>query len=419
MNFSHSGKEVTGGICAAKGYVANAVSAGIKDPQNLRLDLGLVFSEHPTTSAGVFTTNEIKAAPVKVSQAHLAETEQRAFVVNSGNANVCTGEEGIVHARDTAQQIGKHLGINAKEVGVCSTGVIGLPLPYLRMSEQFGALTASLSGEKGDLFRDSILTSDTRAKEIALELEIDGQKVRIGGCAKGAGMICPRMATMLCFITTDAALPKSLLQQLLSGANEQTFNKISVDGDMSTNDTILVMANGASGVTLSETHSKIEEFKDAFRYVLDHLARAIVLDGEKVTKFVTLVVKGARTEEEAHKVALAVGNSALVKSSWNGDDPNWGRVIHAVGYAGVSLQEEKVSLYWDGLAACENGKLGPAGINELRDVASKAAFTLTIDLGLGQASSYLYTSDLSPEYVDYNRSEYAYWNSFAKSTEVG
>lgn len=416
--FENPGKLVNGGVCAAKGFQAGAAECGVKDINNPRLDLGLIYSELETTSAGVFTTNRIKAAPVKVTNNHVKATNLRAFLVNSGNANACTGVEGIQDAKSCAKTIAKALRVNMREVGVCSTGVIGLPLPADRMIEKFPLLVDSLGStiNHADLFSKSILTSDTRQKEIAVEFKIGGKTARIGACAKGAGMIKPSMATMLCFITTDVQMDKSSLQKCLLDTAENTFNRISIDGDMSTNDTALIMANGASGVVVKKSRSSsYKAFSDALHFVMDQLAREIVLDGEKVSKFVTLKVKNARSYLDAKKIAEAVANSPLVKSSWNGDDPNWGRVIHAVGYSRASIQEELIEIFWGEHMACQGGKLGPASISNLRKQAKKKAFELTIDMNLGESDYTMYTSDLSPEYVDYNRSEYSYWDALAKS----
>lgn len=417
--YENPGKLVKGGVTAPKGFQAHAVECGIKNPKKPRLDMGLVYSTEPTTSSGVFTTNRIKAAAVKVCHSHVRATNLRAFLANSGNANACTGVEGIQHAKQCAKVTAKELGINMREVGICSTGVIGLPLPAERMVSVLPSLVSGLSSTRhaGKLFCQSILTSDTRKKEVAVEIEIDGKPVRIGACAKGAGMIKPSMATMLCFITTDIKIPKKdHLHRILSEAAEQTFNRITIDGDTSTNDTVLMMANGASGVSIGRRNGKhCKLFLSAVQYVMDQLSREIVLDGEKVTKFITLHVKNARSYLDAKKIAEAVADSPLVKSAWNGDDPNWGRVIHAVGYSRASIQEELIDISWGNHLACQGGKLGPASISKLRKVAQKKSFELTIDLNLGKADYYMYTSDISPEYVDYNRSEYSYWKALEKA----
>ena len=412
------GNTITGGVCAPGNFHAHALKCGIKDPAAPRLDLGLIYSTLPATSAGVFTTNRIMAAPVKVSQRHIQSADVQALLVNSGNANACTGEEGVQHAQDSCQEVATALGIPTEQVAVCSTGVIGLPLPYDRMEPQFPALVAGLAAgaAQADAFAKAIMTSDTRQKEIAIEIQIGGRPVRIGACAKGAGMIKPSMATMLCFITTDIALPKGDLQEALIAATDQSFNRISIDGDMSTNDTALILANGASGVAISKADTAdYALFSAALTYVLDHLARAIVLDGEKVTKFITLEVVNAHSHKDAKNIAEAVADSPLVKSAWNGDDPNWGRVIHAVGYAHARIIEERINILWDDEVACEGGKLGPASIANLRTIAGQPAFTVRIDLQLGTADYTMYTSDLSPEYVDYNRSEYSYWKAVERN----
>ena len=416
--YENPGKLVKGGVCAPKGFKANAVECGVKDASNPRLDMGLIYTAEETSSAGVFTSNRIKAAPVKVTQKHVKATNLKAFLVNSGNANACTGLQGIEDTKECAKATAKALGINMREVGVCSTGVIGLPIPTERMIACIPSLAEGLGEQHklADLFSKSIMTSDTRQKEIAVEIEIDGKPVRIGACAKGAGMIKPSMATMLCFITTDLKVSSDALHKALLAATEHTFNRISIDGDMSTNDTALIMANGASGVSVGRRNGKwCKLFTEALHFVLDQLARAIVLDGEKVTKFVTLHVKNARTYLDAKKIAEAVANSPLVKCSWNGDDPNWGRVIHAVGYSRARIQEELIDIYWGKHMACQGGKLGPASISVLRREAGKKSFELTIDMNQDESNYTMYTSDLSPEYVDYNRSEYSYWNALAKS----
>lgn len=412
-------KIVPGGVCAPTGFQAHAVACGVKDPANPRLDMGLLYSELETTSAGVFTTNRVKAASVKVCQNHVKATNLKAFFVNSGNANACTGVAGVQHAKALCKASAKELGINMRQVGICSTGVIGLPLPAERMLPYIPSLTEGLHGSEGqaDLFSQAILTSDTRKKEIAIEFQIEGQPVRIGACAKGAGMIMPSMATMLCFITTDLDIPnKEHLHKCLLEGTEQSFNRITIDGDTSTNDTVLIMANGASGVSIGERNSETcKLFRQALTFLMDHLAKEIVLDGEKVTKFVTLQVKNASSYLDAKKIAEAVANSPLVKSAWNGDDPNWGRVIHAVGYARARIQEALIDISWGKHLACQGGILGPASIAKLRAEASKKAFTVTIDLNLGTAEYTIYTSDLSPEYVDYNRSEYSYWKAVERT----
>lgn len=403
-------KEITGGVTAAKGYVANALSCGIKKPTATRLDLALVYSTEPTTSAGTFTTNRVRAACVRVSQSHLRRGNVRAIVANSGNANACTGAAGIAVARKECSIVAKKLGLKASEVAVCSTGVIGLPMPMVRIEPRLPELCENLSAEKGHDVASAIITSDTREKEVAAEVNIGGKVVRIGSCCKGAGMISPCMATMICLVCTDAGISREHLDAIVKSGVSKTFNRITIDGDMSTNDTCLVLANGASGVELAPGVEGWDTFVEALEYVMMEQARHIVQDGERVTKFVTVQVEGAPTPAEAKRVAEGVAKSSLVKSSWNGGDPNWGRIIHAVGYSGTRVREEKIDIDIAGLPACRGGEQTDTPSDDLRERVQAREFTVRINLNLGSDEYVVYTTDLSPEYVDFNRSEYAYWN---------
>lgn len=408
-------KNVPGGVCAPTGFLASALAAGIKTPGAERLDLALIYSEEPCVSSGTFTTNRVKAAPVRICQAHLKDNDIRAVIANSGNANACTGIKGVEDARKMAASVAKPLKLRRREVGVCSTGVIGLPLPMTRISPHGPALVESLQPDGGTDFARAIITSDTHHKERAITAEIDGRTITLGACVKGAGMICPSMATMLCFVTTDANISRTCLDRSLQDAVEHSFNRITIDGDMSTNDTVLVLANGTAGnrrITRSQKSCRI--FGDALQYLLLNLAKDIVRDGERVTKFVKVVVKNARTHQDAKKVAEAVAKSQLVKASWNGNDPNWGRVIHAVGYSRAPIREELIDIYYENLPACLGGLVTETPLEEIRKIAAKPEFKITIDLNLGKSDYEIYSSDLSPEYVDFNRSEYAYWNQGKK-----
>lgn len=403
-------KEITGGVTAAKGYVANALSCGIKKPTATRLDLALVYSTEPTTSAGTFTTNRVRAACVRVSQSHLRRGNVRAIVANSGNANACTGAAGVAVARKECSIVAKKLGLKAAEVAVCSTGVIGLPMPMVRIEPRLPELCENLSAEKGHDVASAIITSDTREKEVAVEVNIGGKTVRIGSCCKGAGMISPCMATMICLVCTDAGICREHLDTIVKNGVSKTFNRITIDGDMSTNDTCLVLANGASGVQLAPGAEGWDTFVEALEYVMMEQARHIVQDGERVTKFVTVQVEGAPSPAEAKRVAEGVAKSSLVKSSWNGGDPNWGRIIHAVGYSGTRVREEKIDIDIAGLPACRGGEQTDTPSDDLRERVQAREFTVRINLNLGSDEYVIYTTDLSPEYVDFNRSEYAYWN---------
>lgn len=403
-------KNIKGGVCAPKGFVANALSCGIKNPLATRLDLALIFSTEPCTSAGTFTTNRVRAACVRVSQSHIRRNDIRAIVANSGNANACTGVEGVKVARKECKIVAQSLKIKQSEVAVCSTGVIGLPMPMTRIAPALPLLAEGMSNKKGHDVASAIMTSDTHEKEISIEIDIDGKPVRIGACCKGAGMISPNMATMFCFVTTDAQISRAVLDDLTRDAVEHSFNRITIDGDMSTNDTVLVLANGLSGVAIKKGTDAWNNFKLALHTVMLCMAKHIVQDGERITKFITVSVRGGRTYMDAKKVAEAVAKSSLVKCSWNGNDPNWGRIIHAAGYSKALIREELIDIDIAGLPACRGGMQTTTPSDALREAVQKREFQVLINLNQGEADYEIYTTDLSPEYVDYNRSEYAYWN---------
>lgn len=399
--------QIKGGICAPTGFKSSAVSCGIKNPDDDRLDLALIYSEFPTVGDAVFTQNEVCAAPVRLSSSYLKSAEPRAIIVNSGNANACTGPTGMLHARSMASLTSKALGLKQREVQVCSTGIIGVPLPIERIEAQIPSLVESMNGKSGAAAR-AIMTSDTEPKEIAVSVKIGDQKVKIGAVAKGAGMISPHMATMLCFITTDASVTKAEIVAATREAVDRSFNRISVDGDMSTNDTVVVMANHQAGnKTITRGGEGSAEFREALNHVMKSLAKRIVADGERVTKLVEVIVRGASNSLDAERVARAVANSKLVKCSWNGNDPNWGRIIHAVGYSGARVKEEMVDIYLNGVLAAQNGLAAKTEISKLSAAVEGSEFTVGIDLNIGQGEFSVWTSDLSPEYVIFNREEYA------------
>lgn len=401
-------REISGGVTAPQGFLANAVECGIKDPAKRRLDLGLIYSQQPCVTAATFTTNRVKAAPVRICQKHLKSNDVRAVIVNSGNANACTGHRGIADARTMARLTAEQLKLSTEQVLVGSTGIIGLPMPMDRISGRIHDLAKGLERERNDAVAKAIMTSDTKPKTFAVEMQIGSKKVRIGAVAKGAGMICPNMGTMLCYVTTDAKIGLADLKRVTKQAVDRTFNRISIDGDTSTNDTVVVMANGASGQRkLQPDSAAMNLFAEGLEAVMLKLAKAIVRDGERVTKFVEIQVRNARRADDARRVAEAVANSLLVKCSWNGGDPNWGRVMHAIGYSGAPIDEEDIHIYFDGVVACTNGLVAETPVEKLRAVTAKAEFTVLIDLGQGKAEWVVYTSDLSQEYVDFNRSEYA------------
>jgi glutamate N-acetyltransferase/amino-acid N-acetyltransferase len=413
MDFPFS--RIKGGVGAPQGFLTSAVSCGIKNPDAKRLDLALIYSEKPCSSAGTFTTNRVKAAPVRVSQTHLRKGELRAIIANSGNANACTGVQGIRDANSMCDAVAKPLKLKRSEIGVASTGVIGLPMPMMRFEPKYDELIDCLGPKNGSNVAAAIITSDTHAKEIAISFDLGEHRVRLGGCVKGAGMISPSMATMLCFITTDASISSECLRKGVLECVEESFNRITIDGDMSTNDTVIVLANGASRMpVIRRNSSNCKLFRKALSWLMLELAKAVVRDGERVTKFVTVKVEGARTYLDAKKVAEAVCKSALVKSSWNGGDPNWGRIIHAVGYSRARIREELVDIHIGGKAACLGGLQADTPMDELREAVSHPEFEIVINLNQGDADYVMYSSDLSPEYIDFNRSEYAYWKQARK-----
>lgn len=396
-------RAIKGGVTAPRGFKAVGVHAGIKAE---KLDMALLASDVPAVSAGVFTTNRVQAAPVKVCREVLRRGVARAVVVNSGSANACTGVQGMKDARQMGRLAAKALGVSPATVFTCSTGTIGKPLPMEKIARGITMAAAVLSPEGGQLAAKAIMTTDTVDKQAAVELTIDGKQVRVGGMAKGSGMIAPNMATMLCFMTTDAAVTRAALQTCLSEVADVSFNRITVDGDCSTNDTVLFLANGVAGNrSLRPGHKDWARFVEAVRTVALDLARQIVRDGEGATKFVTVTVKGATTEADADRAARAVANSLLVKTSWFGMDPNWGRVIAAIGYSGAKVNTDRVDISFDGVAAVKGGRKAPGfALEQLEEVLRRPAFEIVANLRLGRGEATVYTCDCSYEYVKINAS---------------
>jgi glutamate N-acetyltransferase/amino-acid N-acetyltransferase len=398
--------EISGGVTAAQGFLAGSIFCGIKPTNTGRPDIALVYSSRPATTAATFTTNRVKAAPVRVSMAHLRSRDVRAVVANSGNANACTGLGGIEAAKRMAAATASAMELRARQVLVCSTGRIGVPLPIEKIEASIAKLPAALKGNGSKRAAEAIMTSDTFAKEIAVEFEIDGRIARIGGIAKGAGMINPNMATMLCFVTTDAAIARQQLQHALWVSVDQSFNRITIDGDMSTNDTVIMLANGAAGnKPLRPGSASLRIFQRALDHVTRNLARMIVEDGEGVTKFVEVHVNGASSLSDARKAAEAVANSTLAKCAWFGGDPNWGRIMDALGYSGAKLREETVDIFYDGLIAVKGGMPSKTPFSKLQHIVAQKKFTITIDLHMGGGEYTVYTTDLSTEYVKLNMGE--------------
>lgn len=399
---------ITGGVTAARGFRASAVTCGIKNPEATRLDLALIVSDSPTVTDAVFTTNKVRAACVRLCQQHIKDSDTRAIIANSGNANACTGVQGIQDAKAMTKAVAEQLNVKMRQVLVCSTGIIGMPLPIQRILPKVPDAVAKLDAAGSDDAMRAIMTSDTQPKTFAIEVPCGEGSFRIGGIAKGAGMICPNMATMLCFITTDVKIGKNEMHRAMHYAVEKSFNCITIDGDTSTNDTVIVMSNGASGLPAIKRNSpEFDLFRCALHKVMLELAKMIVCDGERVTKFVEIRVRNARTQADARKVAETVAKSLLVKCSFNGSDPNWGRIIHAVGYSGARIREELIDIFFGGLLACKGGLATKTPISEMEKVVKEPKFTVTIDLNLGTSGYTVYTSDLSEQYVDFNSSEYS------------
>ena len=365
--------------------------------------MALIYSTTPAAAAAVFTTNRVQAAPVKLDRAHLAAGCGRAIIVNSGNANACTGARGEQDALAMAKLTAELLGIPASTVFVCSTGAIGRTLPMDLIAAGIRQAAGQLSAAGGADAARAIMTTDTRRKQIALRLEIDGRPVTIGGMAKGSGMIAPNMATMLAFITTDAAVEQPALQSALRDAVNRSFNRITVDGDQSTNDTALCLANGAAGNTaLRPGRPGWALFQRALRDLTLQLALMIVRDGEGATKLVTVRARNAPGRRAAGRVARAIAQSLLVKTSWFGADPNWGRVICAAGYAGAAIRPELIDIAYDGQLAVRGGQSAGLAEEALRAVIARPEFTLEVDLHQGRSSATIYTCDCSDKYVAIN-----------------
>jgi glutamate N-acetyltransferase/amino-acid N-acetyltransferase len=394
-------KVIEGGVTAPRGFKAAALNVGIR---SAKPDLALLVSDRDAVVAGVFTTNLVQAAPVRLCRSRLASGTGRAIVVNSGNANACTGPQGVADAQRMGALTAQALGVSEELVYVCSTGTIGIPLPMGKVAAGIPQVAAALSSTGGADFTRAIMTTDTVPKAIALELKIGGVAVRIGGVTKGAGMISPNMATMLCFITSDAVVDRGDLQGCVSSAVNDTFNCITIDGDQSTNDTVLCFANGAAGnVRLHAGHPEWPRFADAVRSACRHLATAIVRDGEGATKLVTVSARGAASAADARLVARAVATSLLCKTAWFGGDPNWGRIIAAAGRSGATVDERKIGIRFDGSPVVAAGCLAAgAALKDLARIFAQKEFAIEIDLGIGAGRATVLTCDCSTEYVKIN-----------------
>jgi len=388
------------GVTAPQGFRAAAVAAGLKPD---RLDLALLVADRTCPAAGVFTSNLAQAAPVLVSRAHLCGGKARAVVVNAGCANAATGEAGLQDAREMALVTARAVSCAPEEVVVASTGVIGLPLPMDKVRAGIAQAAAAVSRSGGAQAARAILTTDTKPKELHVDLELSSGHARIGAMAKGAGMIAPNLATLLAFFTTDAAVEAEPLHRALVEAVGESLNRITVDGDTSTNDCAVILASGASGTaTLVEESEDYQAFRRALVKLSRRLADLLIRDGEGVTRVAQVVVEGARTSAEADRVARVVAESPLVKTALHGGDPNWGRILAAVGRSGVELKIGRVGIWIGDVWVAENGHARAYVESDAAAAMLEDPVRLRIVLGQGAASGWLWTSDFSRQYIDIN-----------------
>lgn len=396
-----SEKNAAAGVTFPKGFKAAGVKAGIKKSGNL--DLALIYTEKEAAVAGVFTKNAVAAAPVIVSREVVKGGKAHAIVANAGCANACTGETGLADARKMAALAAAEVGCAPEEVLVGSTGIIGVNLPMDKLEAGIKAAAAELSEDGSKNAGNAIITTDTYSKACSCEVEIGGQAVRFGAIAKGSGMIQPNMATMLCYITTDANISSQLMQKALSEIVEVSFNMISVDGDMSTNDTVLVLANGASGAAeITDSSPEYEKFYATLKEICQELSKRIAADGEGATKFLTINVSGTKTFEDAKTVAMSIAKSPLVKTAFFGEDPNWGRVICAVGYAGIPMVPEKTVIKFGGVPVYANGLGAEFNEDDIHKVMAEHDIVIDVEMGMGDAQATVWSCDFSYEYVKIN-----------------
>ena len=395
-NISNGVKKIKGGITAPKGFFQSGVHCGLKKK---KLDLALILSENHVKAAGVFTTNDFKAAPVLICKDYLKASKQKCVLINSGNANCLTGKKGIADAVETTRSLGSLIGSKKEEVLIASTGIIGKKMPMSKVKSGLFKLVNSLHRSDSHKAATAIMTTDAFLKELSYSFKVGNREVRIGAIAKGAGMIEPNMATMLSVITTDADISKVLLQKVLKEAVDYSFNRVTVDGDMSTNDTVLIMANGLSGVKIT-SKALYNKFLDALKQISLLLAKMIVKDGEGATKFIQINIDNALTKKQAKQIALKIANSNLFKTMCYGNDPNFGRVAAACGAAGLNIDSKKVDIYLNKVLAVKNGI---ALKDKLKSNLLKPKdINIRVNLNQGKGSAEIFTSDLSAKYLKIN-----------------
>ncbi len=398
-------KMVDGGVCAAKGFTANGVHCGIRK-NKLKKDLSLVYSQVPAQAGAVYTTNLVKGAPLAVTKAHLADGRAQAILCNSGNANTCNAD-GVQVAEEMCSLAASALGIPASEIVVASTGVIGQPLDVSPIAEHMGSLAAGLSRDGDQRAAEGIMTTDTQMKEVAVEFTLDGKACRIGGMAKGSGMIHPNMATMLVFLTSDVAISSGMLQKALGSDVASSFNMLSVDGDTSTNDMVVLLANGLAGnEEITEEGEAFSQFMKALNTVTVQLCRMIAGDGEGATKLLECVVSGVKDLETARTVAKSVICSSLLKAAMFGADANWGRVLCAIGYSGADVDVGKIGVSFRSpkgeIEVCRNGAGVPFSEEKAKEILLEKEIDILVNLGEGAETATAWGCDLTYDYVKIN-----------------
>lgn len=393
-------REVDNCVTAAQGFRAGTVASGIKSDASIK-DLAILAADVPCVAAATFTTSKTAAAPVLVCQERLKSGSAQALIVNSGNANCATGDMGLLNAYRMTELAAAHLDLENELVLCSSTGIIGRQLPIERI--EAGVRQIELSAEQGNAFSEAIMTTDTHPKRIALEFEIEGRTVRLGGCTKGSGMIYPNMATMLCYLTTDAALEYAWMRQELRAAVDDTFNMIAVDGDMSTNDTCLLLANGLAGNTpIHAQHAEAETFRKALRRVMTYLAIEMARDGEGATKLMTVQVRGALNKSDAVKAARAITLSPIWQCALAGGDPNWGRIVAALGASGCTLEMDSYDIFIGDVQVTRHGIAADYEQEQARAAMAGSEVTISIDLHLGEGHATAWGCDLTHAYIDEN-----------------
>ena len=390
-----------GGVTSPRGFKAGAIYAGVKTAGDGILDLGILFSEEPATVAGTFSTNKVVSPSLVLTRDRTSSGIARAVVANSGCANCCVGDQGLNDAKEMTALTAKHLGLTDNEVLIASTGLIGVELPMALIRQNIGNVVTKNEG--GTEFAKAIMTSDTRPKEVAVAVEINGSRITVGGAAKGSGMIHPNMATMLGFITTDANIDADLLKEILVDVVDSSFNMIDVDGDQSTNDTVLLLANGAaSGPQIKGGTNESEVFKEAVRYIAITLAKELARDGEGAQKLVEVVVEGAQDISQARKAAREIASSLLVKAMIHGRDPNWGRVMMALGRSGIEFMESKVDVFINDIHIVHEGKSIPYLVDAVVSAMNVDEIQIRANINTGTSMATAWGCDLTEEYVTFN-----------------